>query len=134
VFGLAAAAGLYLGQFLGDDLHVGPATFYLVVNLLTTGFLLYVARRLWDAGATQLAIRTALITLAGTFIAVTYDFLPFGFDDADRTYFYIAALITWGTQGYIYFHAYRALHDFNEAQSINAAQSAQSTLRASVAA
>ena len=34
---------------------------------------------------------------------------PAAFDDAERTFFYTAALATWGTQGFVYFRAYRAL-------------------------
>jgi hypothetical protein len=61
----------------------------------------------WDAGARW----TGLVTAAATTIAVVYDFFPFPFDDANRTFFYTAELATWGTQGFVYFFAYRALHD-----------------------
>lgn len=113
VFGLAIAGGLYFKQFAGEELHVVPATFFVVVNLITTLFLLYVAKRLWDAGARRLAIGTALVTAAAFVVAITYDFFPFSFDDANRTLFYTLALATWGTQGFVYFLAYRALHDHN---------------------
>jgi hypothetical protein len=110
VFGLAIAAGLYLKQFHGHELHVVPATFYVVVNVLTALFLAYFVKRLWDIGAKRLAIWTALVTAAASTIAITYDFFPFPFDDENRTFFYTAALATWGTQGFIYYFAYRALH------------------------
>lgn len=113
-FVLATGAGLYLQQFRGHDLHVGPATYYLVVNLLTTLFLGYFAWRLWGIGARRLAIGTGLITAAATAIALTYDFFPFP-DDEHRTTFYTLALATWGTQIWVYFRGYRALHDHNVA-------------------
>jgi hypothetical protein len=115
VFGLAIAAGLYLRQFVGEELHLGPATFYVVVNLLTALFLAYFAKRLWDIGAKGLACWTVLVTVAASIIAITYDFFPFPFDDEHRTIFYTAALATWGTQGFVCFFAYRALHDHNVA-------------------
>jgi hypothetical protein len=113
VFGLAVVGGLYFRQFAGEELHVVPATFFVVTNLLTTLFLAYVAKRLWEADARPQAIATGVVTLAAAVIAWTYDFFPFSFDDPDRTFFYTAALATWGTQGFVYFLAYRALHDHN---------------------
>lgn len=110
VFALAVVAGLVLRPFHDGGLHVAPATFYVVVNLLTSAFLAYVAARLWRIGARRLAVVTALVTAAATAVALTYDFFPLPFDDADRTIFYTAALATWGTQGCVYYLAYRALH------------------------
>jgi hypothetical protein len=118
LFALAIVAGLYLQQFSGHELHVGPATFYVVVNLLTTAFLLYFIGRVWSIGAKGLAVWTALATAAGTAIAVTYDFFPIPGDDANRTIFYTAALATWGAQLFVFFFAYRALHDHNEQASL----------------
>ncbi|MFI5506236.1 transporter [Mycobacterium sp. NPDC051804] len=115
VFGLAIAGGLYLRQFHDETLHVVPATFYVVVNLLTALFLAYFTKRLWEIGAKRVAIWTGLVTIAATTIAITYDFFPFPFDDENRTFFYTAALATWGTQGFIYFFAYRVLHAYNRA-------------------
>ncbi|MEU7046660.1 hypothetical protein AB0A77_37235 [Streptomyces varsoviensis] len=54
-------------------------------------------------------------TAAGTVIAIAYDFFPLPFDDANRTIFYTAAPATWGTQGFVYFRAYLALHDHRAA-------------------
>ena len=113
VFGLAIAAGLYLRKFHDETLHVIPATFYVVVNLLTTLFLVYFVTRLWDIGEKRLASWAALVTAAATTIAVTYDFFPFNFDDENRTFFYTAALATWGAQGVSYYLAFRALHAHN---------------------
>ncbi|MEU9592977.1 transporter [Streptomyces sp. NPDC048219] len=127
VFGVATVSGLLLRQFHGADLHTGGiafwvAVFYVVANLLTAVFLGYFARRLRKAGEKRLAIWTGLVTAAGTTIALTYDFFPLPFDDANRTIFYTAALATWGTQGFVYFRAYRALHDHNGALDANPAR------------
>lgn len=116
-FGLAIAAGLYLQQFRGHELHVGPATYYLVVNLLTTVFLAYFSWRLWAIGAKGLAIGSGLASAAATAIAIMYDFFPFP-DDAYRTVFYILALSTWGFQMFVYYRAYGALHDHNVATGV----------------
>lgn len=119
-FGVTIVASLLLRHFHDETLHVGPATFYLVMNLLTTAFLTYFAKRLWDAGFRALAAATGLVTIAGTMIAITYDFFPFPFDDANRTFFYTAALTTWGAQGVIYYFSYRALHNHNLAADADA--------------
>lgn len=112
-FGLAIVGGFALGQFHDDTLHVGPATFFLTMNLLTTVFLAYFVKRLWNIGARRMAGWAGLVTAAGTTIALTYDFFPLPFDDEHRTIFYTAALVTWGFQGFIYYFAYRALHNHN---------------------
>jgi hypothetical protein len=113
VFGLAAVGGLLLGGKHDDTLHVGVATFFVVMNVLTTAFLLYFGARVWEAGAKSQAVWTWVVTLAAAGIAVTYDFFPWSFDDAARTYFYTAALTTWGAQAVAYFYAYRALDEHN---------------------
>lgn len=118
VFGLATAAGLYLRQFHGQDLNANPtafnvALFYVVMNLLTAVFLAYFVKRLWDAGARGHAIWTALVSMAATTVAITYDFFPWPFDDAYRTMFYTFALATWGTQAFVFYRAYRALEARN---------------------
>ncbi|MEU0368908.1 transporter [Streptomyces sp. NPDC006283] len=124
VFGVAIVAALFLRPFHGADLHADRgafwvSVFYVVVNLLTAVFLCYFVKRLWGAGARWPAVWTGLVTAAGTTIAITYDFFPLPFDDANRTIFYTAALATWGTQGFVYFRAYRALHDRNAASDAN---------------
>ncbi len=113
VFALGIAAGLYLMRFESGQLHLGPAVSYVIVNLLTTVFLAYFTWRLWKIGATKLALWTGIATAAATVIAVTYDFFPIPGDDAHRTWFYTAALATWGTQLFVYYVAYRALDDHN---------------------
>ncbi|MFD5248221.1 transporter [Amycolatopsis sp. NPDC058340] len=129
VFAFATAAGLFLRQFHGEDPRVdhlafAVATFYVVVNLVTAVFLAYFAKRLWNIGAKRQAFWTGLVTAAATTIAITYDFFPFPFDDANRTIFYTAALATWGTQGFVYFFAYRALHNHNVASGAKTSQEA----------
>lgn len=125
IFVVGIGAGLYLAQPKFRDhvddsghhiLHTGPATIYLVVNLLTLLFLLYVTKRLWDIGATKVAMATLLVSLAGTFIALTYDFFPFppSVDPLeDRALFYALALTVWGLQLFTYYFSYRALHEHN---------------------
>ncbi|MEV7555234.1 transporter [Amycolatopsis sp. NPDC089917] len=129
VFALATAAGLFLRHFHGEDPRVdydafAVAAFYVVANLAAAVFLGYFAKRLWTIGARGTAFWTGLVTAAAIVIAITYDFFPFPFDDANRTIFYTAALATWGTQGFVYFFAYRALHDHNAASGVKTVQEA----------
>jgi hypothetical protein len=128
-FALAIAAGLYLQQFRGHELHVGPATYYLVVNLVTAVFVLYFVQRLWAAGARGQATATALVTAAATAIALMYDFFPFA-DDEYRTTFYILALTTWGCQMFVYFRAYSALHAHNVARGLEPRADTRTAVRA----
>jgi hypothetical protein len=121
VFALAIAAGLFFQQFRGYELHVGPATFYVVVNALTTLFLAYFAWRLWGIGAKGLATAVGLATAAASVIAITYDFFPLPGDDEQRTLFYTAALATWGIQMCVYYFAYGALHRHNVAMGLEPA-------------
>jgi len=127
LFVLGIGAALYLGQPKFQDhvddaghhiLYTGPATIYLGVNLLTLVFLAYVTKRLWDIGATRVAVATLLVSLAGTAIALGYDFFPFP-DSVDpledRALFYALALTVWGLQLFTYLFAYRALHEHNQA-------------------
>ncbi|MDQ4114619.1 MAG: transporter [Actinomycetota bacterium] len=126
IFVVGIGAGLYLGQPKFHDhvddaghhiLYTGPATIYLVVNLLTLVFLVYLTKRLWDIGATKVAIATLLVSLAATAVALTYDFFPFppSVDPLeDRALFYTFALTVWGLQLFTYLFAYRALHEHNE--------------------
>lgn len=113
---LTAVAAVLLGPIHSDTLeydplHLSVAVFYVVANLAASAFLLYVAGRVWRTGATTTAALTALVTLAGSYVAVVYDFFPYSFDDESRTIFYTVALSVWGAQAVTYFYAYRALHD-----------------------
>ena len=129
VLGLTAGAALILGpihndHLVHDTLHVGVATFYVVMNLIATAFLAYVSVRLWRAGATRIAVVTGLVTAAATYVAVTYDFFPFSFDDEYRTIFYTIALTVWGCQAITYYYAYRALLEHRAARASVAARTA----------
>lgn len=142
IFALAIGSGLYLSQpkyrehvdANGDFvLHQGPATFYLVVNLLTLAFLLYFVKRLWSIGATRVAVATLAVSLAATGIALTYDFfpLPDSVDPLeDRALFYTFALTVWGLQMLTYLFAYRALHDHNVATGVEPAHDHRKAVRA----
>ncbi|GAB3857385.1 hypothetical protein GCM10028801_15930 [Nocardioides maradonensis] len=127
-FALAAVSGLYLQQF-HSSFHVGPATFFLAVNVLTTIFLAYFTGRVWQAGARREAVATAGVVLAGLAIALMYDFFPIPGDDANRTIFYILALATWGTQMYVTYYAYRALDASGTTASTEASGHAIRTAR-----
>ncbi|MFJ9390929.1 hypothetical protein ACIRON_19030 [Nocardioides sp. NPDC101246] len=118
--GLAIAGAVVLGRMHSDVLeydaqHLGLAIFYVATNLLTTAFLAYFTMRVWKTGATGIAVLTGLATAAGTYVALTYDFFPYPFDDANRTIFYTVALTVWGCQGAAYYFAYRAMHRHNVA-------------------
>ncbi|WP_225804452.1 transporter [Streptomyces sp. NK15101] len=128
-FALAVVAGLYLQQFRDHELHVGPATFYVVVNVLTTFFLASFCRRLWGIGSKGLAVGAGLATAVASVIAITYDFFPLPGDDEHRTLFYTAALATWGFQLFVYFVAYRALHEHNVATGVEPASNEQRVVR-----
>jgi hypothetical protein len=118
---LAIAGAVLFGPIHSDTLDyedskaLALAVFYVVTNLLTAVFLMYFAWRLAKIGATKLAVLTAAVTALASYVAITYDFFPFSFDDESRTIFFTLALTTWGLQAVIYFYGYRALHDHNVA-------------------
>ena len=125
VTALTAVAAVLLGPVHSDTLqrdglHLTVAVAYVVLNVLTTIFLLWFAKQVWDAGATGVAALAVLATLAATYVAVVYDFFPFSFDDADRTIFYSLALTVWGCQAATYLLAYRVLHDRRTATAATA--------------
>jgi len=110
-FALAFLGGVLLVSMHEDGAYgVGPAAFFLVMNVIASLFVFYFAARVWRAGARGWAAATAVITLIAMYIALVYDFFPWSFDDGMRTGFYAAALATWGTQGFVYYYAYKALH------------------------
>ncbi|MFE4078693.1 hypothetical protein [Paenarthrobacter sp. YIM B13468] len=128
-FALAATGGAYLVTLhQGGKYDVGPATFFLVMNLIASVFLFYFAGRVWRAGARGWSVAVTLITLVAMMIAVTYDFFPWPFDDAYRSYFYTAALATWGTQGFVYFKGHKALYNHNAREDAAAAANTQGVL------
>jgi len=127
-FALAAIGGAFFVGFHGGGAYgAGPATFFMITNVIASAFLFYFAARVWRAGAKGWAVATALITLVAMLIALTYDFLPWPFDDANRTLFYSAALATWGTQGLVYYFGYRALYNDNARADVVRAQKARVT-------
>ena len=141
IFALAIACGLFLAQpkyrahvdANGDFLlHPGPATFYVVVNLMTLVFLLYFAKRLRQIGATRLATATVAVSLAATVVALMYDFfpLPASVDPLeDRALFYTFALTVWGLQMLTYLFAYRALADHNAAAGLEPSREDRKAVR-----
>ena len=112
-FALAAAAGLFL---LGYQETIGnPAKiFFIVVNVLTTVFVIYFIKRLWDIHEHGHAVWVAVATACGSVIAAIYDYVHIPGDDAEHTIFYIFALSTWGLQMFTYFRAYRAFDAHNK--------------------
>jgi hypothetical protein len=116
---LAVAGAVLLGPIHSDTLDyddtqaLSLAIFYVVTNLLTTVFLMYFAWRLAKIGATKQAVLTAAVTALASYVAISYDFFPFSFDDESRTIFYTLALTTWGAQAVIYFFSYKCLHAHN---------------------
>lgn len=121
VFVLAGLVGLGLTEYALRTMdptthHVGitGALFLVVMNLLTSVFLLYFAARLWNIDERSQAMRVMIVTFMGSAVAVTYDFYDIPGDDANQTLFYIAALTTWGLQMIVYYYAYRALHSHSQ--------------------
>ncbi|TQM33428.1 transporter [Nocardia bhagyanarayanae] len=112
-FALAAVAGWIL---LGYSENIGtPAkVFFIVVNVLTTIFLGYFVKRLWDIDERGHAVWAAVATACAFVIASIYDFVHIPGDDAEHTIFYILALSTWGLQMCVYYRAYRAFDAYNK--------------------
>ncbi|MBF6189002.1 transporter [Nocardia farcinica] len=112
-FALAAVAGLLL---LGYQNTIGlPAKiFFVVVNVLTTIYLVYFSARLWQIGERGHAVSAAVATACGFLIAATYDFVTIPGDDSEHTIFYILALSAWGLQMFAYYRAYRAFDAHNK--------------------
>ncbi|MFI2563460.1 hypothetical protein [Paenarthrobacter sp. NPDC018779] len=128
-FALAIAGGIVLvGFHEGGAYGVAPATFFVIMNLITSIFLFYFARRLWRADSKGWAVATGMITIVAMLIAITYDFFPWPFDDAHRSWFYTAALATWGTQGFIYFKGYKTLWERNAREDAAAAANKEGVL------
>ena len=123
-FALAGAAGLFIYLF-GDELGVALKLFYVNVNVATTVFLVYFSIRLWKVGERNLAVGAAVATTAAFFVAQFYDFVVDHTVKTQETYFYIAALTSWGLQLTIYYFAYRALHNHN--QTVDAREPSETT-------
>ena len=122
-FALAAVVGFVLSQF-AEEIGVPGKIFYMVVNVLTTIFLIYFVTHLWGIGERGHAVWVAVASACGFVIASTYDFVHIPGDDAEHTIFYIFALSTWGLQMFAYFRAYRAFDAHNkrvDAQAVTGA-------------
>ncbi|MFE3258307.1 transporter [Nocardia sp. NPDC059091] len=113
VFGLAIVGGLVMSFFAGE-LGLAGAIFFVVMNALTTLFLLYFAWRLWNIGARGNAIAVVAVSAAAATIAGMYDFYRIPGDDEHHTIFYILALITWASQMVVYYFGYRTLQNSND--------------------
>ncbi|MBB3037059.1 hypothetical protein [Hoyosella altamirensis] len=113
VFALAAVAGFILSRF-AEEIGLSGKIFYIVANVLTTIFLIYFVKRLWEIGERGHAVWAGIATACGFLIAATYDFVHIPGDDAERTIFYTLALTTWGLQMFTYYRAYRAFDAYNK--------------------
>ncbi|WP_280419557.1 transporter [Nocardia carnea] len=112
-FALAGVVGFALSVY-AEELGTPGKIFYIVVNVLTTFFLIYFSKRLWEIGERGHAVWAAIATACGFLIAATYDFVQIPGDDAEHTIFYIFALSTWGLQMFTYYRAYRAFDAYNK--------------------
>lgn len=112
-FALAAVVGFALSHF-AEAIGTPGKIYYIVVNVLTTLFLIYFVKRLWDIRERGHAIWAAVATACGFAIASIYDFVHIPGDDAEHTIFYIFALSTWGLQMFTYYRAYRAFDAHNK--------------------
>ncbi|MBF6364305.1 transporter [Nocardia puris] len=112
-FALAGVVGFFLSVY-AEEIGTPGKIFYIVANVLTTAFLIYFVRRLWEIGERGHAVWAGVATACGFVIAATYDFVHIPGDDSERTIFYIFALSTWGLQMFAYFRAYRAFDAHNK--------------------
>ncbi|MEV6218168.1 transporter [Nocardia sp. NPDC051833] len=113
VFGLAIVGGLVMSAF-ADDLGLAAAIFYVVMNALTTLFLLYFAWRLWEIGERGHSTAVMVVTAAAAAVAGIYDFAAIPGDDEHHTIFYTLAMLTWSSQMVVYYNGYRTLHNSND--------------------
>ncbi|MBF6323201.1 transporter [Nocardia cyriacigeorgica] len=111
-FALAGVVGFVLSVY-AEEVGTPGKIFYIVANVLTTLFLIYFSKRLWEIGERGHAVWAGIATACGFVIAATYDFVHIPGDDAEHTIFYIFALSTWGLQMFTYYRAYRAFDAYN---------------------
>ncbi|WP_280182995.1 transporter [Nocardia cyriacigeorgica] len=111
-FALAGVVGFVLSVY-AEEIGTPGKIFYIVANVLTTLFLIYFSKRLWEIGERGHAVWAGIATACGFVIAATYDFVHIPGDDAEHTIFYIFALSTWGLQMFTYYRAYRAFDAYN---------------------
>jgi len=120
VVALAAVVGFVLSTF-AEQIGTPGKIFYIVVNVLTTMFLIYFVARLWNIDERGHAVWAAVATACGFVIAAIYDFVHIPGDDSEHTIFYIFALSTWGLQMFTYYRAYRAFDAHNKRVDAEAA-------------
>ncbi|OMC51439.1 transporter [Mycolicibacterium fortuitum] len=114
-FALAAVGGFVFLGYQESSFKLAAETFLLVANLLTSCFLAYFCKRLWDIGEHRHAIWSGVATMFASFIAITYDFFPIPEEDMlDRPLFYTLALAAWGLQMFTYYRAYTAFDAYNK--------------------
>ncbi|MEV6218170.1 transporter [Nocardia sp. NPDC051833] len=113
VFVLAGIAGLLLVGYQ-DTIGLPAKIFFVVVNVLTTMFMIYFVARLWQIGERGHATWTAAAAACGFLVAASYDFVEIPGDDPKHTLFYVLALSSWGLQMFVYFRAYRAFDAYNK--------------------
>lgn len=113
-FALAAVLGFLLVGYQDTSYATPARIFFIVVNVLTTCFLIYFCRRLWQIGEHGHAVWAGIATLCGFLIAATYDFVQIPGDGIDRPLFYALALFSWGLQMFTYYRAYTAFDAYNK--------------------
>lgn len=129
-FALAGVFGYFLSIF-EEEIGTPGKIFYIVANVLTSVFLIYFSKRLWEIGEHKHAVWAGIATFLGFVVAAIYDFVPIPGDDDQHTIFYIFALFTWGLMMFTYFRAYRAFDAYNErvdAEAVGAAAAASYAL------
>ncbi|MFE6925365.1 transporter [Nocardia sp. NPDC057663] len=112
-FALAAVVGFALVGYT-ETFGTPAKIFFVVVTVLTTIFLLYFVKRLWEIDERGHAVWAAISAACSFVIAAIYDFVRIPGDDAEHTIFYILALSTWGLQMFVFYRAYRAFDDYNK--------------------
>ena len=114
-FALAAVGGFVFLGYHESSYKLAAEIFLITANVLTSAFVVYFCKRLWDIGEHKHAIRAGIATLCGFFIAITYDFFPIPESDmVDRPLFYTLALAAWGLQMFTYYRAYTAFDAHNK--------------------
>lgn len=124
-FALAGVVGfLLIGyQDFASPWAAAVAVFFIVAFLLTSVYLAYFSKRLWEIGERGNAVLSGVATFLGLVVTVIYDtgagstvlgqFAHIPGDDADHTLFYIFALATWGLMMLAYYRAYDAFDAHN---------------------
>lgn len=115
LLGFAGAAVLVVADRY-PDLAVYKAIFYMVTGAVFVAYLAYFAARLRKAGETLHAVGAVLVAVTSLAIGILYDFVPLPGDDADRTWFYTAALTVWSFLMIELYYAYCALERATQAE------------------